>query len=133
MILSCLSIMMPLTKVRSLMQKTRMLLIFYSQESRPKQRQMLRCMLLRWKNSFLNSSLMKMRACFLSSFMITLTVIPFFVGSRGRFGTCQGRLFSLSKNFTFEEPYQAIKFATKEDVYKILGDQIPRLHRRRSG
>ena len=37
--------------------------VFYSQESRPKQRQMLRCMLQRWNNSFLNSSLMKMLEC----------------------------------------------------------------------
>lgn len=63
MIPSCLSITMPLTKEKSLVQKTRMLLIFYSQESRPKQRQMSKFMLQRWNNFFLNSSLMKMQEC----------------------------------------------------------------------
>ena len=44
---------------------------------RQRRQQMSRSMPRRWKNTLLISSSMKMRACFLSSFMITLTVIPF--------------------------------------------------------
>lgn len=39
-------------------------LIFYSQESRLKQRQMLRSMLKKWNSSFLNLSLMRMQECY---------------------------------------------------------------------
>ncbi len=34
------------------------------------------------------------------------------------------RLLELTEKLTFEEPYQAIKFKTKEDVYKYLGNEI---------
>ncbi len=51
------------------------------------------------------------------SVITTLTVIPF-CWSRGRF--VPARRLSLCRKLTFEEPYQAIKFATKEDVHKYL-------------
>ena len=64
---------------------------------RQKLQRMSRSMPRRWKSILPISSLMKMRACFLSSFMITLTVIPF-CWSRRRFWYPPRKAISLSKN-----------------------------------
>ena len=72
-----------------------------------------------WRITTSNSPLMTRHACCQSLSTIIWMEIPFFVGHVGVLvPTTDGYLFV--EKLTFEEPYQAIKFASKKDCYKYL-------------
>lgn len=107
-----------LTRASSLMPRIRQTLKFSFQGSRLKPPKMSRFTPSIWRITTSNSPLMTRHACCQSLSTIIWMEIPF-CRSRWRPGTYD-RWILICRKLTFEEPYQAIKFASKKDCYKYL-------------